>query len=70
MNGKGDTPRSVHWDKYSIKHDLAFSETNPYTNAELDSFIKEGWITEKDKEKFREKSLDEMVRLGQEMGLY
>jgi len=53
MNGKGDTPRSVHKDKY----DLAFSKTNPYTNEELDRFIKEGWITEEDKEVFNKKGL-------------
>jgi len=55
MNGKGDTPRSVHKDKYDVKYDLAFSKTNPYTNEELDRFIEEGWITEKEKSIFKGK---------------
>lgn len=70
MNGKGDTPRSVNKNKYDVKYDLAFSKTNPYTDQELDTFIKEGWITEEDKRKFKEKGLDELAKISQEMGLY
>jgi hypothetical protein len=70
MNGKGDRPRGVNKSKYDVKYDLAFSKTNPYTRGELDSFIKKGWITEKEAFIFVERSLVEMVRLNQEMGLY
>tara|TARA_R110002111_G_scaffold238569_2_gene300072 strand:+ start:745 stop:945 length:201 start_codon:yes stop_codon:yes gene_type:complete len=65
MNGKGDTPRSVHKDKYDVKYDLAFSRDNPYTRKELDKFVIEGWITEEEAYLFVTKDLAKMVRLNQ-----
>lgn len=63
MAGKGDRPRSVYKDKYDVKHNLAFSKTNPYTDDELNSFIEKGWITEKEKGIFKGRDLDEEVGL-------
>jgi hypothetical protein len=72
--GKGSSPRpySVSQETYGNNFDAIFRKKTPeqldqerYEQEEFDRILKENSERQK-----REKALDEMVRISQEMGLY